>query len=406
MQHDLLKIHKDMTALKIQGNKISGLQTQKIQKSAARVFKGGQVYSSAFVGSIDDQALLGKAEHAGNVGIAYDYALPKTAGFESTHIAKESRGSALNRFKDFFHDLQKQYPHLYWSGHANFTKSTRYFTSSYTGNLHTSGETVEATLLYKQFGSADFAEGWMFIDGPDYDFNKFYAKAEPLLKAVGQKAAIDSKKMPVLLMDNWSFMERIAQDMKPEKFHAGSTALSGKLGEQVFNSQVSFQDVSLNPAKGRFRGFDGEGVLHTNPMVFENGTFSKVLYDLRQATKANTQSTGNGLRSFNTGVNCGVHELVLAPGKTPVWEMIKSLPECLVVAMSYGGTITEQWEYSYPVQVGFLFRHGQPVGRVPSVSVKGLFKDILGKDLIAISSDSFSGSFSPCVLTQMEVVGH
>jgi len=406
MQHDLLKFQTDMTALKIQGNKISGLQTQKIQKSGARVFKNGQVYSSAYVGSINDQALLEKAERTGNVGIAYDYALPITSAFESQHGAKVSREVGLSRFKDFFHDLQKQYPHLYWSGHANFMKSSQSFSSSYTGNLYTSGETVEATLLYKQFGSADFAEGWMFISGPEYDFNKVHAMAEPLLKAVGQKAAIDSKKMPVLLMDNWSFIERIAMDLKPEKFHAGSTALSGKLGEQIFSSQVSFQDVSLSPAQGRFKGFDGEGVLHTNPMVIENGTFNKVLYDLRQATKANTKSTGNGLRDFNTGVNCGVHELVLAPGKTPMWEMIKSLPECLVVAMSYGGTITEQWEYSYPVQVGFLFRHGQPVGRVPSVSVKGLFKEILGKDLIAISSDSFAGPFAPCVLTQMEVVGH
>lgn len=406
MQFDTLTFSTDMTEVKVQGNRIASIQTQNIQKSAGRIFKNGQIFSSAVVGNISPQLILEKTERPGNMGLSYDYDLPNTPALQCHVKLEKSRETRTAAFKDFFEELHKDYPHLNLSGRYAINKGTTNFNSSYTGTLESSGEKNEGYLLYKRFGATDFAEGFMTLEGQETDFKKLRSQYEPLLNAVALTSSIEAKKMPVLIFEYYDLFQRIARDIKPEKFHTGSSYLSKKLGENIFSSQITIQDISYAPQMGYFDRFDGEGVLHSNPVVIDKGVFSKVLYDLRQGKKVGTSSTGNGLRSFDTGINCKPHNLSLAPGKSPAWEMIKDIPECLVLIASYGGSITDQWEFSNPVQVGMLFRYGKAVGRVPSVSVKGLLSDMLGKDLIGLSSDTFSGSHSPAILTQMEVITH
>ncbi|WP_413574599.1 metallopeptidase TldD-related protein [Bdellovibrio sp. HCB290] len=406
MQHDILTFSTDMTEIKAGGNRLTSIQTQKIQKSAARIFKNGQIFSSAVVGAVSPELLLEKAERPGNMGLAYDYELPKTAALQSHIAATKSRDAKLASFKTFFEDLCKDYPHLNFSGRFAVEKTGKSFSSSYTGNLESSGEKSEGYLLYKRFGSTDFAEGFFNLDGESPDFVEIRKKFEPLLQAVSLTSSIEAKKMPVLILDYDDITRRISDDIKPAKFHAGGSYLSGKIGDSIFSPKVTFKDLSFAPEIGMFDRFDGEGVLHENPTVFENGVFTGALYDLRQGKKASKQSTGNGQRNFDTGINCYPHKLNLKLGSTKVWDMIKDIPECLVLVASYGGSISDQWEFSNPVQVGMLFRHGKAVGRVPSVSVKGLLKDMLGKDLIGISSDIYSFTQSPAILTQLEVITH
>jgi hypothetical protein len=406
MQHDILTFSTDMTEIKGHGNHLTSIQTQKIVKSAARIFKNGQIFSSAIVGATSPELLLEKAERPGNMGLAYGYELPKTAALQSHIPTKQSRDAKLAAFKNFFEDLCKDYPHLNISGRYAVKRNGKSFKSSYTGELESSGEFAEGYLLYKRFGSTDFAEGFLNLDGGTADFVQIRNKYEPIIQAVSLTSSLDSKKMPVLIFDYDDIIQRIIQDLKPTKFHAGGSYLSGKLGQSILSSQVTMRDLSFAPEFGMFERFDGEGVLHANPLVFDNGVFTNTLYDLREAQKAGTKSTGNGLRNFDTGINCKPHKLNFDMGKTKALDMIKDIPECLVLVASYGGSISEQWEFSNPVQVGMLFKYGKAVGRVPSVSVKGLVKDMLGKDLIGISSDIYSFTQSPAILTQLEVITH
>lgn len=406
MKYDILKINTATTELIINANKLTGLKSNNIEKSGARVFKNGKIFSSAFVGTIADEALLTKAESAGNVGLDYDYDLPTTKDLQSLHPSNNSGTNGVQLFTEFFSDLRKEFPNLNWSGKANFSISQTRFSSNYTGTLQSSGDSLEWNLLYKRFGIADFADGYVAFNGTHFDFKKVLNTYGDLLKVVDQKASLSSQKMPVLLVEPSDIADRLSQDLRPDRYHNGSSFLSKKLGEQIFSPQVNLKDISYSPANGKFDRFDGEGVLHHNPTIFENGTFTNVLYDLRQAKKAGVQSSGNGKRDFNTGASFGLFGLSFVPGKDDMWDMLKSVPECLVVTMGYGGGISDQWEYSSPVQVGYLFRNGQAIGRVPGVTIKGELKDILGKDLLGVSSNGLGESLNPAVLTQMDVIAH
>lgn len=406
MQHDIIRFTEDLTELKVKGGKITGLKSQKIQKSSARLFKNGQIFSSAILGNVSAEQLLEMADQKGNVGVNYEYNLPSTPATNIVEGILESREVGIQKYHDFLSFILKTYPNLNWSGTAKFKTNEIHFVSSYTGDLKSAGESVEVLLLYKKFGSTEFADGYFVISGNDYDFLSSFNKFEPIIGSVELKASIESKKMPVLLLDGEDITRRISEDIKPEKFHGGGSYLSGKLGQALFHKDVTLEDVGFSPRNGLFTKFDGEGVLHKNPSIFEQGIFSGITYDLRLAHKFDMQSTGNGFRQYNTGVTCKLNNLSLKPGQTPMWEMLKSVPECLVVVMGFGGAINEQWDYSTPVQVGLLFRNGKPIGRVPSVSIKGRLDKFLSEDLIGISSDGYSSSLSPAILTQMEVIVH
>ncbi|MGZ3743059.1 MAG: metallopeptidase TldD-related protein [Pseudobdellovibrionaceae bacterium] len=406
MQYDIIKFIEDVAELKLQGGKITGLKTQKIQKSSARVFKNGQIFSSAIIGNVSAAQLLESADKRGNVGISYEYGLPQTRSLKSIETILESREVGIQKYRSFLSHILKKYPKLNWSGSAKFRKLETQFTSSYTEELYSSGESVELNFLYKKFGSTEFAEGFFAISGNEYNFMDKLKKFESIIDAAEHKASIESKKMPVLLLDEWDIIKRISEDVRPEKYNTGSSYLSGKLGQTVFHQDVTFQDIGFSPRHGNFTKFDSEGVLHQNTQLFTQGVFSGFIYDLRQAHKYHAQSTGNGFRQYNTGVTCKPNQLSLKPGQTSMWEMLNSVPECLVVVLGYGGAINEQWDYSTPVQVGILFKNGKPAGRVPSLSIKGRLNDFLGKDLIGISSDGYNSDLSPAILTQLEVIVH
>lgn len=395
-----------MIELRINANKVAGLKSNKIEKSGARIFKSGKIFSSASIGIISDEALLAKAESAGNVGLDYDYDLPTTKDLQSFHSSGNPNEKGIQLFSEFFNGLRSEFPNLNWSGRATISNSHTRFSSNYTGTLQSGGASLEWSLLYKRFGVADFADGYMAFKGTHFDFNKVLDTYGSLLKIVNKKASLSSKKMPVLLVEPYDILTRLSQDLRPDRYHNGSSFLSKKLGEKLFNPQVTLKDISFSPANGKFDRFDGEGVLHHNPTIFENGIFTNVLYDLRQAKKAGTQSSGNGKRGFNTGASFGLFDLSFVPGKDDLWDLLKSFPECLVVTMGYGGGISDQWEYSSPVQAGYLFRHGLAIGRVPAATIKGDLKEILGKDLLGISSNGLGESLNPAVLTQMDVISH
>ena len=406
MKHDILIQEVDQTTLTLTGGKITSLKSQKIKKSAARIFKNQKIFTAAFTGEISVRKLLEMADAAGNVGVDYDYELPSTAAIAKQSLASESRSTGIKRYQEFVANVTKEYSHLNWSGHAVFSKVENSFHSNYTQDLKSSGESLEVGMLYKQFGSTEFADGYISTTGQSYDFSKTLSRATPLLRAFDKKATVESKKMPVLLLDFSDLSQALTRDLKPDKFHQGSSFLSGKMGEGLFSSQVTILDKSYSPEDGQFTAFDGEGVARSDLKLFEQGVFSAVPYDLRTAKKFGKKSTGNGFRSFDSGVMCKLGTCHLSSGTTPMWEMLKSIPECLVVSMAYGGGINEEWEYSNPVQVGFIFRNGVGVGRVPSVSIKGRLGDMLGKDLIGISSDTYTLKSNPAILTQLEVIAH
>lgn len=409
ISNDILKVSKESFHIKVTGSKITGLVQKNIQKTGARVFKNNQIFSSAIVGQTNADELIAAAQRLGNVGIDADLDLPAPAQGEFILSANGiTQDQVLSDFKSALEHLNSTFPKLVFNGELEFSIQTKNLTSSGGQNLTSAGPWFDWYLLFKKQGSKNSMDGHITHKGPTPQFKETIDVNLELLRKLDTAAPIKNGNYPVLfLQPDEQIQAKIAEDISAYKYHSGAGSFAGKLGHKVFESDISIQDLSYAPQFGFYDKFDGEGVLRENLSIIENGVFKNVLYDLRNAKKYNTQSTGNGLRGYNSGITIRPYNLTTTAGPTAWHEILKTIPECLVIVVGFGGTIDENLDYSTPVQISYLAQYGEIVGLCPQLSIKSNLKDMFGAKLIGVAADSFvPGEPHPCAFYEMEVIVH
>ena len=199
---------------------------------------------------------------------------------------------------------------------------------------------------------------------------------------------------------------KLIESFSVNKYEESAALYSGKLGSQLFSSQISISDSGYDPENGQFMFFDGEGTVRTQPLnLIENGKFVSLISDLRFGNKFKRPSTGNGQRVYNRGVILGPRSLRIGKGQRPWREIVKGLDKCIIAMICAGGDSNDLGEFSSPVQVGYLLEKGEVVGRTPELSLKTSVDSYLNSGLVEVASDGFtSGSPSACVISEMDIL--
>ncbi|MGH2353930.1 MAG: TldD/PmbA family protein [Chloroflexota bacterium] len=158
----------------------------------------------------------------------------------------------------------------------------------------------------------------------------------------------------------------------------GSSAVSDKLGQQVFDPRLTIADDSTLSGVPGASPFDDEGVPTRRLPLIDRGVVANFYYDLQTAGLAGKESTGNGYRSPvslpspNTGV------LVVEPGDQPFEQLLAGIDEGLLVESTTGnpGNIYSG-DFSGNIQTGFKIKNGKLAGRVKNTMVAGnVFSDM------------------------------
>ena len=250
-------------------------------------------------------------------------------------------------------------------------------------------------------------DGWGGGLGQEPNFSEGFRQQEDFIKIHRKEAKLKTGKMPVLMLEIEGPLAKLIESLKINTYNEGACVFAGKLGEQLFSPQFSLIDNSYDPSIGQIDFFDGDGVVRKNDQfaLIDKGRFSNLISDLRFGKKFNQASTGNGNRGYNTGVLLGMRGLRVA-FSTKTWrDILKDQDQCLVAVLAAGGDSNDLGEYSSPVQFGYVYSKGELVGRAPQLSVKAQVSDYLGKNLIDVSSDSFTpGGKSACVISEMDVM--
>jgi len=202
-------------------------------------------------------------------------------------------------------------------------------------------------------------------------------------------------------------LKKLIESFSVQRYHEGSCLYAGKLGQELFSPKVTLLDHCYQPAQGDHQFFDDEGTVRKNdPLVLiEQGRFTSLICDLRFAKRYNCQTTGNGRRHYNTGVQVMPYNIRFVGGEKSWQQTVQDLDQCLVVMIMAGSESNDFGEFSSPVQVGYVFKKGQLVGRAPQLTIKTSITECLTKNLIAISSNSFlPNSHEPCLITQADVL--
>jgi len=165
---------------------------------------------------------------------------------------------------------------------------------------------------------------------------------------------------------------------------------TGKLGKRLFDRKLSITDNPLVDYFPSSYGVDDEGVNAEKNELIKNGIVNKFYYDLNEAAKAKTLSTGNGGRSGMFSQATPVtSNIFVSTGSKPYKSLIKDIKKGLLVYQFLGSGQNNPYngDFQLGVFMGYKIENGEVVGRVKETSISGNIFELLRDNVLWLSKE-------------------
>jgi PmbA protein len=173
-----------------------------------------------------------------------------------------------------------------------------------------------------------------------------------------------------------------------------------KLGQPVVAPSLTLYQ---NPQAGPYScPFDDEGNPTKSLIFIENGILRNFYSDRTTGRLLGIGSTGNGFRpGLGSYPTPGLFNFLIQPGKATLQELIQDMDEGLIVDQMLGGGGGISGDFSINIDLGYLVKKGQIIGRVKDTMVAGNIYTAL-KQIVKIGGDAdWNGScYTPSLIVE------
>ena len=209
-----------------------------------------------------------------------------------------------------------------------------------------------------------------------------------------QEASPRGGKMKVLFLPDtiYGLIWRLQSATNGKNIYEKKSPVSEKLGQEIFNRQLTIYNDPLNDDIPGARSFDDEGTPCRYFPVIENGVLKNFYYDLHYADKLKASPTGHGFRSAMWGGDAitikltpSLGHLFIKPGDKSLLELIGSMDRGIIIAGVLGahsGNIPNG-DFSMGLSPGLYVENGEIVGNVKDAMVAGNIYEVM-KNVLAI----------------------
>lgn len=395
------------TPIEFENNRLKSLSTKASQGVALRVISEGRLgfASSSDLTRLDE--LVAAAIETAAIGDPVEYEFAKDfqlntpeSGYNPPTTEKliEVGKDFIERVRAYNDDILVDVGFHVRSGKVELattnnvyaTRNSKIVSSSLSGNL-VRGEDFLQAYSYQLARDSE----------PNYEsilqeLLEKYRKAE-------RNASINSGSLPVLftpravastiggLFDTILSGQVVVQKASP---------LANRLDEAVFAPSLTiFEDPTLGVSACPF---DDEGTPTSKKVLIDRGVVKQFYWDRRWAARAGTRSTGNGFRGGLSRPSPDLVNLCIAPGTTPVADLIAGMEEGLIVDQVLGAGQSNQLagEFSVNLDLGYKVENGEIVGRVKNTMVAGSIFEAF-QDLVKLSDRAEwvgGGAYVPYIL--------
>ncbi|ADI01191.1 MAG TPA: TldD/PmbA family protein [Syntrophothermus lipocalidus] len=176
-----------------------------------------------------------------------------------------------------------------------------------------------------------------------------------------------------------SFLGVLVNSVNADSVQKGKSFLAGKIGQTVAAGNFTLVDDGTSPQGIASFPFDGEGVATQRTVLIDRGILKGFLYDTYTANKANTKSTGNGVRgSFRSLPGVGITNLFVLPGVSRPEQLIKEVSQGLFVTEVMGIHTANPISGDFSVgAAGILIENGELTRPVRSITIAGNLQEFL-----------------------------
>ncbi len=223
----------------------------------------------------------------------------------------------------------------------------------------------------------------------DLDFLEVGKSAGDKVMSLENKSNIPQKEVPVVLnQDAFSMLLwfGLVPPVNGENVRKGKSIYEGMIGDKVASESVDIIDdptQDWGPGSG---AFDDEGVKSIKNPIIEDGILKNFMYDLKEASKSNTETTGNGTRaSFKDQPNISDRNMVVR-GRDLSKEKLMPQKGILVDGVMGAHTLNpSSGDFSVVANPAWRIENGEKKGRLEGCMISGNIHEVLksmelGKD--------------------------
>lgn len=209
---------------------------------------------------------------------------------------------------------------------------------------------------------------------------------EAVRSALVNLTAIDAPAgvMPVVLGSGWPGVllhEAIGHGLEGDFNRKGSSAYSGRMGQQVASSLCTIVDDGTLAQRRGSLSVDDEGTPAQCTVLIENGILKNYMQDKLNARLMGMHPTGNGRRESYAHVTLPrMTNTYMLPGQDNLQDMIASIPKGLY-AVNFGGGQVDitSGKFVFSASEAYLIENGKITQPVKGATLIGNGPDVLTK---------------------------
>jgi len=366
------------TPVEFENNRLKSLQTKALQGVALRVIAKGRLGFASSTDLTRLEELVEAAVQTAEIGALVEFefasgvqikAPESTYKPPTTQELVEVGDRLISQVHEYNPDILVDVGFHVRSGHVKIATNKDVYAER-------RSQIVSASISGNLVRGEDFLQAYSYDvardRAPDYD--KILHELLQKYRRAERQAKITSGSFPVL------FLPRAAASAVGSLF---DTVLSGqavvqkaspladKVGETLFDQRLTlFEDPTIGPSAC---AVDDEGTPTSHKVLIDQGTVMGFYWDRRWAARAGCESTGNGFRGGLSRPGPDLVNLCIAPGSTPVNQLIAGMEEGLIVEQVLGAGQSNQLagEFSVNLDLGYKVEKGEIVGRVKNTMVAG-----------------------------------
>ncbi len=171
----------------------------------------------------------------------------------------------------------------------------------------------------------------------------------------------------------------IVFSVNAENIQNGQSQWKGRLNTQVGSPLLSITDDPTLPGRIGSTAFDREGIPVKPLPILRQGILNHYLYNCYTARREGLESNGHAVGSDRSVPGIGVTNLVVAPGKVSLEEMIEGTSKGLVVNRYSGSVDPVSGDFSGVVKGGHYIESGKVIQPVKEVMIAGNIYELLGQ---------------------------
>ncbi len=387
---ELFTIKNRNFTVNFENNKFKGIEEGEVEGFAVRVKKDGKIGFSFSEGNRNIEDVIETAftmmqfADSANFSFAKKGMLPSVKCFDEK-IVNENRDDAIQLGKEFIEFIKSLKDNIQagFSLQRSVLSQAIITTEGFDGNFDKTVKSISAGGFYAETGNflEVFASQARSLDNL-FDLETLKEKIRTNISAAKMNTKILSGKYPVIFTPFavGNLLMPILSALNGKNVLKGYSLLKGKLGQEIFSSNLSIIDNPVLSGGVYSAPFDDEGIPVQRKELIAKGVVTNYLSDLYTSSKLKI-APGNGYRSLSSMPRPVSSNIIIRPGEVAVKDMLNVKKGILIESLMgvmmgnvVGGEVTGN------IELGYLIENGKIVGRIKNamlgLNVFNALKDI------------------------------